>query len=181
MRTKNSRKVNIPIRIAGLMLCLVLFSAYMTSGMLVRYATGGTTSGGGRAAKISVAVEGGADLEFVQADGVFNENDYVVTVTNNSEVAMRYTVEFVFPAGLEDVTVTRGSAEPQTATGTVVFSGSKDLAPGSEPQEETFTFAVTEHTAYTTDWHEATDTSTAIAVKDIDLDFDVLVTFTQID
>ena len=37
---KNRKKVNIPLRIAGILLCFVVFVLFFSSGMLARYSTG---------------------------------------------------------------------------------------------------------------------------------------------
>ncbi len=186
MHIRKSRKVNIPIRIASIMICLVLFSVYMTSGMLARYATSGSASGSGRAAKINVAVEGSGDISFYEADGIFvktsdGADTYTVKLTNKSEVAVRYTVELVFPAGVDYVTVTMDNVTKSPAEGRVIFAGA-DLIPGTGTATENLTFAITDavYALDTSGWHDETDTN-PIAMDDVDLDFDVLVTFTQID
>ena len=99
IKTMKNKKVNIPIRIASVMLCLVLFSLYMTSGMFAKYTTGGNGKGNGRVAKFSVTATDAGESEYVfdqakqQPDG-----SYAVTVKNDSEVAVRYTIILKFSA-----------------------------------------------------------------------------------
>ena len=114
MRIVNSKKVNIPIRIASVMLCLVLFSLYMTSGMLAKYTTGRGADTKARVAKFDVGVydsdlnlkpvaattgEGEGAASPTPKSIVFNcpatqndNGDYEIYVENDSEVAVYYTV-----------------------------------------------------------------------------------------
>lgn len=89
-----NRTFGIVARIACVLLCLVLFSAHLCSGMFARYSIIGEGKGSGRVARANIAVErltsdtSGADSDSVS----FNEEGngtYSFKVTNHSEVALR--------------------------------------------------------------------------------------------
>ena len=91
------------------MLCLVLFSLYMTSGMFAKYATGGTSSGNGRVAKFSVTAtdQGKSEYVFDQAAAQQPDGSYEVTIENDSEVAVRYTIILKFDRAIMPVGTAR--------------------------------------------------------------------------
>lgn len=79
------RKHNIPMCMALVLLCLTMITTHMTGGLYARYTTTASGSDSARVAKFDVqcnvtAVEGTTDQ--------FN-----VTVTNNSDVTVEYTLE----------------------------------------------------------------------------------------
>ena len=188
MHTKKSRKVNIPIRIAGIMLCLALFSVYMTSGMFARYATGGSTSDNGRIAKLNVSAEGAVggtgengaapEMEFIQAEGEFvaDNNTYVVTVKNLSETAVRYSIELVFPEGVTNYLTVRRGNDTLAADGNRITCPGSDIAPAGGTVAETLTFVIGDE-FYALD----TNTEDHLTTGDVEIAFDALVTFVQID
>ncbi len=89
---KNKTKVNIPICIAAVLLCLTLFSTYLVTGLFARYATSAQGSDHARVAKFSIK-RGGALTESIEADLVPGEDKGVtLIIENNSEVAVEYTV-----------------------------------------------------------------------------------------
>lgn len=103
------------MRIAFLLLCLLIVSMYMTGGLLAKYHATGSGKDSARVAKFDVNVTGaGADLGIVC--GVKPETDgYTLTVENDSEVAVRYTISVdihpkddMFPADAISYTVTDG-------------------------------------------------------------------------
>ncbi len=105
------------MRIAFLLLCLLIVSMYMTGGLLAKYHATGSGKDSARVAKFDVNVTGaGADLGIVC--GVKPETDgYTLTVENDSEVAVRYTITVVivpddgeFSAEAISCTVSDGAA-----------------------------------------------------------------------
>lgn len=82
---------DVVVRVALLLLCLVMVSAYMTSGLLARYTTSAQASDTARVAKFDVQVTGNNNVT-VTADSAA-DNTYTLTITNASEVAVRYTVQ----------------------------------------------------------------------------------------
>ena len=177
-----NKKVNIPIRIASVMLCLVLFSLYMTSGMLAKYTTGGNGKGNGRVAKFSVTATDRGESEYVfdqaQAEEQPDEyGNYSVIVKNDSEVAVRYTIILRFkedkpnyltitPAD-ENVTVSYDENDKK-----VVELTGGDLIPKSSAVTKTIKFGV--------DYDKFVDGVT-LGQQTERLSFDTIVRLTQID
>lgn len=131
------RKRNIALRLAAVLVVLTCISTAMLSGILGRYTASGSGGDSARVASFSVSAAGkNPDSTAVGASS--GTATYVLTVTNNSEVAVSYTVELEFDAALPDwVTITLGdsamviSADRKTATATV----SGVLAVGGETTE----------------------------------------------
>ena len=173
-----NKKVNIPIRIASVMLCLVLFSLYMTSGMFAKYATGGTSSGNGRVAKFSVTAtdQGKSEYVFDQAAAQQPDGSYEVTIENDSEVAVRYTIILKFDRAIpnyltitpdENVTVSYDENDKK-----VVMLTGGDLIPKSSAVTKTIKFGV--------DYDEFVDGVT-LGQQTETISFDTIVRLTQID
>ena len=174
-----NKKVNIPIRIASVMLCLVLFSLYMTSGMLAKFTTGGNGKIDSRVAKFSVTAADAGESEYVfdQAtvlpDGYGN---YSVTVKNDSEVAVRYTIilrfkedkpDYLLITPVGDATVSYDENDKK-----VVKLTGGDLVPKSSEVTKTIKFGV--------DYDEFVDGAT-LGQPTETLSFDTIVRLTQID
>ena len=174
-----NKKVNIPIRIASVMLCLVLFSLYMTSGMLAKYTTGGKGKIDSRVAKFNVTAADRGESEYVfdQAtvtpDGYGN---YSVTVKNDSEVAVRYTIilrfnkdkpDYLTITPIENVTVSYDENDKK-----VVMLTGGDLIPKSSAVTKTIKFGV--------DYDEFVDGVT-LGQQTETISFDTIVRLTQID
>ena len=200
MTMKKNRKMNIPMSIASILLCLVLFSLYMTSGMLAKYTTGGSGKGNGRVAKLSVTAavvsENNGSITFEpdpDGNGAFESSDatFAVKVTNTSEVAVRYNITLKFdPAVLAYVNVnstalsgkplvvkTTGSGDSVKPTGEIMLLGT-DLKPGSSNATETFTFSIDRDSFF----EAATLNQTGLALdKPVEINFDAFVDFVQID
>lgn len=87
MRVKNPS--GIIMRIAIILLCLVLFSAHLASGMFARYTVAGNGTAASRAAKI--------DLKVTSAQtGLDDDGKYAFSVKNDSEVAFSYDLVVTF-------------------------------------------------------------------------------------
>lgn len=176
MQTQKMKKINIPIRIASVLLCLVLFSLYMTSGMLAKYTTGGRSEGDGRVAKFNVSAVDGGTNEFTFDQKLEQQPDgsYAITITNNSEVAVRYTLKLEFADNIPDY-LTIEPKDTNTvitkADKTVTFQG-KDLIPGNSSKTESIVFGV--------DFAKFTE-GAELSVDDVELDFNTIVKLTQID
>ena len=81
---------------ALVLLCLTMISIHLTSGLFARYTSTATGSDGARVAKWDV--KGSSDSTALTIQNI-PDNDsgtYSFTVTNDSEVAMKYSIEFVF-------------------------------------------------------------------------------------
>lgn len=198
MRNKQSRKVNIPFTIAVVLLCLLTFSVYLTSGMLARYTTRASFSDSARVAKFTVGAtssitnmkfdyRGGAFKAVDEQGGVIVVNNveqtvhpYSLTVTNNSEVAVRYNVELIPEAGsFANITVSAMVGETAltvTVTdGKAVINGG-ELAAGSTSEVMTINFSVADSYLNT-----LTPTTNTLVATDTAIDFDALVRIVQID
>lgn len=84
MRVKNPS--GIIMRIAVILLCLVLFSAHLASGMFARYTTSASANGGARVAKLDFS-RVSSTLDSIDDDGTVH---YTVTVNNSSESLFSY-------------------------------------------------------------------------------------------
>jgi hypothetical protein len=90
------------------LLCLVLFSAHLTSGLYARYTSTATSSDSARVARFDVAsakntekVDFKIDLDFFDPQ---KQSDYIeFDVFSSSEVAVRYDVVLVLPEGMVEL------------------------------------------------------------------------------
>lgn len=176
IKTMKNKKVNIPIRIASVMLCLVLFSLYMTSGMFAKYTTGGNGKGNGRVAKFSVtATDAGENVYvFDQAAEQQPDGSYTVTIKNDSEVAVRYTIILKFDRAIPDyLTITPAGFNVEYEDGRKVarLEGG-DLIPNNDTVTKKITFGV--------DYDKFVDGVT-LGQQTETLSFDTIVRLTQID
>ena len=183
MRIVNSKKVNIPIRIASVMLCLVLFSLYMTSGMLAKYTTGGKTDMTGRVAKLTVGAKDAGINEFVfqQEASIQPDGDYTVIVENESEVAVRYTIELRFDKAVPEYLTVNRVGENNALTPLDVDENDPkivkldvddgDLIPIDGTATELIRFAV--------DYNKFVDGQ--LSAEEQTFNFTTIVTFVQID
>jgi len=103
MQEKNSSKrilSAVMCRLSAVMLLLTLVSFHVISGTVAKYVTGsGTVSDNAQVASFSVEALGddgnvsSLSLEYGSANA---SKSYKITITNNSEVAVRYTVSITF-------------------------------------------------------------------------------------
>lgn len=141
------------IRVALILLCLVMISIHLMSGMYARYTTKGSGGDDARVAKFEVLTEGDAKgLVLTSASIDSASGDYKITITNNSEVAVTYTVtatarafylaggRFKADHGKTAVETTQGGGWKITGT----------LAPGSSITH-TMTFYVEDWAPFTND------------------------------
>ena len=131
MKNRPKVKMNIPICLAGVLLCLTLFSFYFSGGLYARYVTKSTGSDSARVARFDVKIEANRnlyseliDLGEIQPGG---SQKIIFTVTNNSEVAVAFT------ATVENLTENLPLEIPLSGV-------PQNLAPG---EKTTVTFAVT--------------------------------------
>lgn len=161
MGGKPNRKVNIPMCAALILLCLVLVSSHLTSGLYARYTSSSTGSDSARVAKFEVETSGANENISVTADTDSSQNGttYTITIENKSEVAVSYKLTPVLgdsPAGV-------------TAT---LDSNTGELAAGAAPVTHTLTLSV--------DWAAFTQGQTGANVSK-DISFTVNIHFEQID
>lgn len=100
-------KLNIPMCAALILLFLTMISFHLTSGLYARYVVTATGSDSARVAKFDVTGSG-SEAVTVDCKDSDNTGEYCITVTSNSEVAVRYTITVTFtePISATDLTVT---------------------------------------------------------------------------
>lgn len=94
----NGRKHNIPMCAALVLLLLTMITTHLTSGLYARYTSTASSQDSARVAKFDVSCE----VKENKNNGT--ENEFTVTVTNQSDVAVTYTLEVVSDPEL-DVTI----------------------------------------------------------------------------
>lgn len=94
------RKVNIPMVLACVLLCLTLISIHLTSGLYARYTTTATASDSARVARFEVE---GTATEELKLDCRAKNGEYIITVQNNSEVTVEYILYVTMTANPEVV------------------------------------------------------------------------------
>lgn len=182
MNERRVRTGSVMIGVACVLFSLVLISIAMMSGLYAKYMSRGNGGDDARVAKFSVS----ASLD--DGDDDSSENDitvdlsadaangnYTVTVTNDSEVAVEYTIAVTIsdslPAG---VGVKIGDVTATQSGNTYTFSSDAwALAPNGATATHTLTFEVTNHDTFTSG---ATGESYSSS-----FDFDVTCNFVQID
>ena len=125
--TKSNRKTPLVFRIGLALVCALLVSTYMMSGMYARYCTTASGDDSARIAKFSVdendqwdSVDVNVKLNFYNPAQL--ESTLEFSVTSDSEVAVQYDVIVTLPDGLAPhyewlvLTLSRVGEEPVTAT-----------------------------------------------------------------
>ena len=105
---KTTKKTPFVFYAGMVLLCLVLFSAHLTSGLYARYTSTATSSDSARVARFDVAsakntekVDFKIDLDFFDPQ---KQSDYIeFDVFSSSEVAVRYDVVLVLPEGMVEL------------------------------------------------------------------------------
>ena len=93
MKTKTV-KMNIPMCLACILLCLTMFSAAMVSGLYARYTAGNTAEDAARVAAFSVTETGDVLTQELRLHiDPDTPAEVIVTVKNDSETAVRYRME----------------------------------------------------------------------------------------
>ena len=173
----SKHKSNIMIRIAVILLCAVLISSHLASGMLAKYTVGYNGD--------DYASVAGADIDVVNLAA--SGDSYIFGVQNNSEVSFNYDVIVTFAnddaapsvtAAIDDTSVKLNglSFTSKSADGKVfTFANAGSLDPGQSMSGYALTFDVNDPGVYT-------DSSiTNLSLYDGDFTFTVSVRATQID
>lgn len=157
---------SIMMRIAAVLMCLVLLSLHLMSGLYAKYSSSGNSDDSARVAKFQVNVTGTPNA--VSIDSKANNNGtYTITVTNESEVAVSYEILPVTPTSKNS-----GYNYDLGAITASFDSNSGTLAPGATSAAHTLTFTV--------DWAKFTQN---VSGKDVtaNLSFTVTVHVDQVD
>lgn len=137
--TKPSASVpvgGIMIRIAAVLLCLVMISLHLMAGLYAKYTSNGSGEDSARVARFNVIVNGtDADLDVTCTS---NEDTYTIAVSNQSEVAVSYTIS---------VDTSLADADSNAVT-PVLDQSTGALAPGGQTQH-TLAFSVSDWSAFT--------------------------------
>ena len=99
MRQTAKVKKNIPLRLAAVLLCLTLFSVYLTAGLFARYTVSGSGADTARVAGFqpkAVISPGKGTIQYDINKIDDYELTYEITVTNLSEVAVNYDLVITF-------------------------------------------------------------------------------------
>ncbi len=99
MRTESRSKLNIPLQLAAVLLCLTLISIYLVSGLYARYTTKHTTSTAAAVAEFSPLASFAEDTWFFDSDGseTAYSFEYQIKLSNPSEVDVNCGLEITFP------------------------------------------------------------------------------------
>ena len=160
-------KLNIPMCAALVLLFLTMLSIHLTSGLYARYTATSTASDSARVAKFHVT----AAVQPV--DG--KEGEFTLTVTNNSEVAVEYSIEISLSDALS-VTVDGTKKVPASGASSVSFTNdSWKLAPNTGVRTHTLQFEIKNWVGMTKTGVDSGET------ESVDFDFKVEVTAQQID
>lgn len=93
MDRRPKTKINIPLNIACVLLCLTLFSFHLCSGLYARYTSMGSGEDSARVAKFDVSEEGEYfSEELLIEEAVPGSTERIITVENKGEVVVAYTV-----------------------------------------------------------------------------------------
>lgn len=163
-------KLNIPMCAALVLFLLTMISIHMTSGLYARYIS---TAGSGDSARVAKFQVESSIEQAKDSDGNDIANQFVLTVTNDSEVAVRYSIEIVTDAPLK---ATIGETELTVTDGKMTFTDAAwVLAPGAGSVEHTIELDVS-------DWVGVTSEDTAyVETEPVEFTFDVNVHAEQID
>lgn len=165
-------KVNIPMMLACVLLCLTLFSMHLTGGLFARYTATDTASDSARVAKFRVTGELSDGVTVDCAAG--SSGSCVLTVTNHSEVAVSYGLDIRFEEALGDlwtVSLMDGATKkPGTIDGETIHYGTLgSLAPGGQ-KSYSLEFTVSDWTYVTT---AAVDPASVSVSKELNFIVDI--------
>ena len=88
----HERKLNIPMCAACILFCLTLISIHLTSGLFARYTASDRENDSARVAKFDISENGAYFSESLLIETTPGSVEREIVVTNNSEVAVAYTV-----------------------------------------------------------------------------------------
>lgn len=179
------------IRTAAVLFCLVMITTYLTAGLYARYTASGKGTDSARVAKFDVTAVG---VEIQSKLDSVGDGEYKITVTNDSEVAVRYgmVVELEKPASYVSFKLDKDKLADDKEDLTEIEENKSwqyiqvgTLAPGNTSAEHTLTM-VMDWSAFTAEQTltETTETDSADGVqtyRTVDLPFKVKVHAEQVD
>ena len=183
MRRTAKEKKNIPLRLAAILLCLTLFSAYLTAGLFARYTVQGNSGDTARVAGFhptaTLTPTNPADSKIIYEVGAAKYDlTYNITITNPSEVAVTYDVVISFADDKLNGAIFNFNGETQTVSG----SGSLTFEDGDVVLAANDTVGLSRSLIVTVG-QDIVKAMIAAADGKLDLTdyFTVTVTFTQVD
>ena len=127
-------KSNVIIRAALILLCLVLFTAHLSSGMLAKYTISSGGSNIARVANTKITVTPAAQAPVI---GTTGSASYAFTVTNTAEVSYNYSIIAYF-----DSSMTLSADQLATAFSNVKLSyDGHEFAGVFDADDKSYTFA----------------------------------------
>lgn len=136
-------KSNIMIKLAAILLCLVLFTMHLMSGLYAKYSSRSASNGFARVANWDVSVLGGKPALTIDCSSSDLDDEYKITVTNRSEVSVKYDVIVVFEKALESGITLKldGAKSPVTVDRKeFVFTDAGQMADGDVSVEHVLLF-----------------------------------------
>lgn len=139
-----NRKFNIPMCAAFILFILTLISMHLTSGLFARYTVTATGSDTARVAKFDVQAGVGENITMDCTLGT-DPGKYSITVKNNSEVAVRYsiTVDFTEQIPGTALMVTLDGESGTMSNNTLSFQNCGELVPNAEEKNHNLEFTMT--------------------------------------
>lgn len=132
---------SIMMRVACVLLVMVMVSIHMMSGLYARYITSGSGEDAARVAKFDVDVTGTPDA--IEIDCTQStDGSLTITVTNKSEVAVRYDVIVAFKNDIPGVSTMLDTAAGAVDSLTTTYSNAGTLAVGAASQAHELSFHV---------------------------------------
>lgn len=154
MRQSNTRTPAV-FHVGLVLLCLVLFSTYLTGGLYARYTTSASGSDSARVARFEITGvdswtnQGEIDLDLNFFDPNKTSASLDFTISSASEVAVEYDVVITMPTLSNDcdyswLEIKLDGKEPTAEGNVYTFSGVGTFAPNysGAPSEHTLTFAI---------------------------------------
>ena len=175
-------KKNIPLRLAAVLLCLTMVSAYLVSGLLARYTAQGNGDDAARVAAFRPTASITTDNGLIKYDTAYTGVDYTltyqITVKNPSEVAVDYDLVVSFASDdLNGSQISLNGGAAQAIAGTDINFGTLGTltAHDTTGATHTLTFTVTKAIV------EGKIAATSDSKLDLSAFFTATVTFTQVD
>lgn len=175
-------KKNIPLRLAAVLLCLTMVSAYLVSGLLARYTAQGNGDDAARVAAFCPTASITTDNGLIKYDTAYTGVDYTLTykiaVKNPSEVAVDYDLVVSFASNdLKDSKIRLDSESDVIIGDTDINFGPLGRLSANDKTGATHTLTFTVTKAFV----EGKIAATSDSKLDLSAYFTATVTFTQVD
>ena len=139
-------KMNIPMCIACVLLCLTLFSMYLTGGLYARYISRDEGEDFARVAEFSVDISSDTENVEIRVEQNQTNDSFSFSVYNYSEVSVGYSVLLTFNKDIPsyvDVTLNgKVGTKPDGADNMLLFENVGALAPNGDKNDNTILFLV---------------------------------------